>query len=1348
MSSSETMADDTNLPDQNNIKNNYHHGVEDDDLVKLKAFPEKKCNIVSRVCFTWMNPVLRVARKKQVEDGDCFLVPDTEGSAVCTRDFERVWEEKNTSDPKGTYTLHRAIATYKRRTLWISAVLETVSIVCAVAVPKIFHHFLDLLETDNYKLWHALLFCVALYVMELLRACTGNFNYWVLFRSEVGIRAGLMGAMYNKSLVLAGSSREKFSLGKAVSLMSSDIMRLDTAWYYVHFFWTSPLVFILSLGLLATIIHKAVWVSIAIIGIFFPLQVIMVYMVYRYRTRANEISDRRLKLLQEVISGIRVIKYHAWEDVFQQRIQVLRNEELRYIRRMKLVGSMVSTLTISFPALLTAVTLSAYSYFYGNLTSQTAFASTAYFDILEVVLAVLPSAMTYATEAASSLQRIQSFLRAPVHLATPHIDVGQESAVRISEGVFEWDKLSTDSTDSPKKKPASLPVIAAAAAVEDDEEGLRKRTLSVPKAGVYDMDDGLWRSSSPVLFSQVHIPFLEIARGELVAVVGPVGSGKSSLLNVIMGELIHVGGKVSLGGHIGLCPQQAWILNATIRDNILFGSPYDAEKYQRVVFECALEADIGGFPEGDLTLIGENGISLSGGQKQRISIARMVYFDPELALLDDPLSAVDAHVANHIMKECILASTCTRILVTHNLALLDQVDRILVMSNGRIAQQGSLAEILASDTPFAILLSQYFTHIQEDVEVEGEPQDFSETSSTSDVPPRSPSVLSPLPLPRCSSAGNSEELATDAVSIEAYFRYFAACGGITFLIVAALTGVLGEGGRSFSDIWMTWWSENEHLDGSVQRSNAFYVKGMLLLGSLQAVMSWVNCIVFVVGGYFASRVMHVRALKRVLSSPMSFFDGTPVGRIINRFGKDTDVVDSNLPDELNNLFFTFCVIFSPVIVVSVTKAVLVVPIVFPIIIGYYLQQLYRDISKQFQRLNILAFSPFLSNFSESYAGLLSVRAFQAQSMFTQRHHTANDNVHRSLIMFGALRRWISIRSEVIGSTLMFIIGVSCSIGRFASAITGLALTQALKITKALDWCIKQLAETEISVVCSIRLDDYGSRLLTEAPAVIEDCRPPEEWPSQGVVEFQNLTVRYRADLPPVLNNLSFSCRPRERLAIVGRTGAGKSTVLNVLFRMIEPSAGQILVDGVDICSLGLADLRSRLAIVPQDPILFSGTLRFNLDPLNQHDDAEIWQALERVHLKDLVAHSPGQLEMHVEECGSNFSIGQRQMFCLSRALLRRTCVLLMDEATANIDHQTDALVQESLREHFKGHTIITIAHRINTIIDYDRVLVLRNGSIVEFDSPKNLLADPDSLFFKMAAQHNSSSSNNMQSTSK
>ena len=1288
-----------------------------------KPFPEASCGFLSRISFQWLSPLISIGRKRQIEEWDCYEIPPSERSDKCTQEFELIWKEKN-SVPSDPFALHKSILSMRRGALAKTATIEIISVVLAVIILKVFSYFLDLFDSGSFTPTKAVLICGLLYIFELLRATMSNFNFWLMFRAEVGIRAGLMGAMYNKSLVLSGPARERYSLGKTISILSSDIIRIDSAWYFVHFFWTGPLLFFLVLGLLATILKKAVLIAGAFIFLFFPLQGFLIILVYRYRTKANDVSDQRLKLLQEVITGIRVIKYHAWESVFLKRIIILRSEELRFIRRMKFVSSIVNSLTISFPSLLTAISLSAYFYVYGTINSSIAFTSTACFDILEVVLALLPSAMTYSTEAMSSLKRIQGFLRAPVHIASRDMDPEMSSSISIVEGVFEWEKrLPKENTKSP-------------AVTMPPADELSKRKLSIPKAGVYDMDEGVWISSSPMVFKQIVIPNLEVAKGELVAIVGPVGSGKSSLLSIIIGEMVRIRGIVKVSGFIGLCPQQAWILNASIRDNILFGSPFDEAKYQQVIYQCALQSDIECFPEGDLTLVGENGISLSGGQKQRLNLARLAYFDPEISILDDSLSAVDSHVAQHIFDHCIIdgmLSHSTRIVVTHNLGILNKFDRIIVMGNGRIIQQGTFPELLASETPFSFLLGTYYSRLAEEESFPS--RALLSTPSPLTIPPKSPSVLTPLPLLKPSSrAGSSEDLISGSVSFSAYFRYLYSCGGWKFIILAIVTGILSEGGRAMSDIWMKWW-----LDDSLSKSTMYYIKGLVLLGGVQTVMSWVNCVVFIVGGYFAGRILHSKALKRLLASPIGFFDSTPVGRIINRFGKDTDLTDSNLPDELNNLLATILVIHSPLVIVSLSKIILVIPVFIPILVGYYLQHVYKSISRQLQRLNLLAFAPFLSNYSESYAGVQSLRAFNAQAMFTQRHHSANDSVHRPLFMFGALRRWISFRAEFMGSTLSFIIGIICSVGQFPSQISGLVMSQTFKISKALDWCIKQVAETEISLISAIRLEDYGSNLLTEAPAFLQGCRPPENWPSQGIVEFRNLTVRYRPDLPPVLGGVSFATKPRERIAIVGRTGAGKSTILNILFRLIEPSSGEIIIDNINIAELGLADLRSRLAIVPQDPILFSGTLRFNLDPLNEHTDDEIWQSLERVHMKDVVLRHQNseddKLEMRVEEGGNNFSIGQRQLLCLARALLRPTCILLMDEVTANIDYQTDALVQESLRVHFSQHTILTIAHRINTIIDYDRVIVLKNGLIAEFDSPAHLLADPNSLFSKMASLH-------------
>lgn len=1304
--------------------------------------PEHHSSLLSNITFSWVDDLVMSAWWGKIGDGDLYKMPEEDSSERVYDTFKKEWQLVNKTFPNDRYGLLRTILRVHKFTATKSMVLDFLVIGFTFSIPYLLKSITTIFENVDNKIADASTlkqvywWSLGLIIMEVLRLIFTNGNLWMIVRAGLQVRTALMAAMYEKSLVLTGVARQQYSLGRAVNILSSDILRIDTGWTFVNLFWTTPIFIILTFVLVAIDVIGWAWLAGGmVLLVYVPFQMVIIKKLIWYRDRTNELADRRIKMLQEVLFGIRVIKLYSWEDRFQKRVNELRQEELRLIRRMKLVAAISQTLTTSVPTLITVASLVAYAWIYGSVSSSVIFPAMAFFDLLEVPLNYLPITISYTVDALAAIRRVQAFLRAPVLVFEPEQRPDQKEAVLISEAMFAWDDPNNPMKETEEEDEQESSKMEQ---LEQEKEMAQQResSLSVPKAGVYDVTTERWIPSTPVPFSALKIKRFAIERGELVAVVGPVGSGKSSLLGCVVGEMFKISGSVSLSGRIGYSSQHAWIQDGSIRENILFGLPMDSQLYNTVIKQCALEPDLANMPDGDHTLIGEKGVNLSGGQKQRLSLARMVYSDPDIALLDDPLSAVDPHVGKVLFRDCILhghLSTKTRILVTHQLNVLPHVDRIVVMQNGQIEQVGTYEEIINSGTAFATLLTK-LAKSEEETKVA-----CSSTvlTVTEESVPVSPSCCPATPQPPPPATGSPESPfpeeghSGEAVSLAAYLHYAMYCGGSVFLLFALVTGILSEGGRSFSDVWLKWWPEAETNPSFM--SDRDFMAGLTWIAVFQTALTWFNGLVFVLGGYFASLALHQKALHRVLRTPIRFFDCTPAGRILNRFSKDMDLLDSNLPEELNNLMCAVSVIASTVVITGICDVRLLAIMPFPLAAGFLLQSIFTAAARQLQHLNVAAYSPLLSHFSTTYTGLSVLRAFRKQAEYVTKHHLLNDHCNRSYYLYVALRRWTSFRSEAIGAFLTLFMSCIGTYFQFSASVYGLALTQALKITRALDWCIKQLAETEISMVSAERVVEYAEALDSEK-AMITQVRPSPNWPQHGRIQFINLYVRYRPHLPPVLKSINLEFLPRQRVAIVGRTGAGKSTILSVLFRLVEPTAGQILVDGVDICELGLADLRTRLAIVPQEPVLFAGTMRFNLDPLSEHSDDALWLALEQTHMADTVRRIGGSLglDMAVMENGDNFSIGQKQLLCLARAVLKKTSVLVLDEATANIDLENDALIQKSLRDNFSStHTIITIAHRLNTIIDYDKVVVMRAGEVVEFDSPATLASNPHSLFSEM-----------------
>ena len=1239
-----------------------------------KVFPERRANILSRLTFSWIGDFVGKGQKNRLNRDDLYNVPKEQESKIVGQKFIKIWNrEKLREDPVTQWGLHKSIFIFSKEAIILSGFLELVKMLAGLMSPFILQYFLTAYKEYNssepkpeFGIYYMLMYCAAMCFTQLLSAFAGNWGIWILVKSGLNVRTGLMSAIYDRSLNLSGIEKKNYSIGRATKMMSSDVLRIEVYWGFLHFFWTCPLQVILAFVFLYGMFGISVLAGAAVIVLSLPIQTFLLRRMSQQRPKINEVADKRIRLLQEILAGIRVIKLYSWDNIFRNKMAKLREKELKEIREMRLSSALITTLTLALPVVASVATFICYAALGNKLTPEIVFPAITFFGRMETPLIIIPIIASYTVDAREAMVRIGKFLRAKSIAHNQKHMESKENAVVVN-AKFIWE----------------LP---------DGEED--------PDQMVFDFN-------------------ITIPKGSLVAIVGSVGSGKSSFIGAINGEMKLISGDMGVCGKIGYCPQQAWIRNCSVRDNIIFDQPFDEERYRMVIEQCALENDLANFPYGDETELGEKGISLSGGQKQRISLARMVYFNPDIAIMDDPLSAVDSQVGSTLFYDCILDGLLkdkTRILVTNQLNILAYVDQIIVLDEGRVVERGTYQELLSKDTDFSDLLKKYSNDESED-------ESGSESDSESDSDDDS---TAPLAKKKEKSTKLHSEEKREGVSAKVYWAYGVACGGLSFLLIAASFMFFTEFSRILRSFVLRAWAKEPDADF---HSYIFQYGG---LAGLQALSACANTCMFVYGGYRAAKVIHEGALARIIRSPMSFFDSTPVGRILTRFSKDLDVVDSYVAEEFNALIVTFSVIASSIILMVCIDYRICAFLPIPLGFGYFLQYIFRTISRQVQRLNAQNFSPLMSHFSETFAGLGSIRAFQVQERFFTKHHELVDIANRAPMANLSLRRWVGVRSEVMGAMLIFILSFTSVLFGVSCDLVGMLIGDTLNVIEYLDWCIKQFAETEMSLMAVERVNHYATNLETEAAEVIESNRPSPSWPENGHIVIKDLVVQYKPTLPPVIKGINLEIHAGEHVAIVGRTGAGKTSIISSLFRLLEPTYGSIIIDGIDISTIGLGDLRSKIAIVPQEPALFSGTLRFNLDPFNRYSDDEIWLALERTSMKEVAMDLPDRLDGEVQECGQNFSIGQRQLLCLTRALLLRSSIIVMDEATANIDLETDEQIQISLRENFKKNTLITIAHRINTIIDYDRIIVMDSGRVAEFDTPRALLANEYSIFYSLA----------------
>uniref|UniRef100_A0A671THT9 ATP binding cassette subfamily C member 12 n=1 Tax=Sparus aurata TaxID=8175 RepID=A0A671THT9_SPAAU len=788
-------------------------------------------------------------------------------------------------------------------------------------------------------------------------------------------------------------------------------------------------------------------------------------------------------------------------------------------------------------------------------------------------------------------------------------------------------------------------------------------------------------------------------KGNLLGVCGNVGSGKTSLISSILEQMHLLQGSLTAGGTFAYVSQQAWIFHGTVQENILMGEPFNQAK---VVDVCSLRPDLEILPYGDQTEIGERGLNLSGGQKQRISLARAVYSNKDIFLLDDPLSAVDAHVGKHIFEECIKKELHGKsiILVTHQLQYLEFCDDILVLEDGEVLESGDHQALMKSGSldlqygynyPYVILYHDQLV--------------------------------------------SKESTTEGAVSWRVYHRYCQAAGGyfINFLVI--LNIVLMIGSTAFSNWWLSYWlgkgnGTDSQGDVSQNEDLHFYqlIYGVVVI--IMIALAIVKCFFYTGVTLHAACKFHDTMFKNIINSPMSFFDTTPTGRILNRFAKDQEEVDTVLPLHMDPfLQFTLLITFTVVIISSVFPPMLVAVL----IIGAFIFQ--RSI-RHMKRMENISRSPCISHTTSTLQGLSTIHAYNTRDSHIKTFKTLNDINSNHYLLFNSGTRWLSFWLDFMAATMTLMVSLFVVLSDdkiISPSLKGLAMSYTIQLTGLLQYTVRQSTEVEARFNSVERLLEY---ITSEAPRHIKEAEIPEHWPKAGAITFQDYKMRYRENTPIVLNGLNFSIRAGEKLGIVGRTGSGKSTLGVALFRLVEPADGSIVIDGVDVMSIGLQDLRSKLSIIPQDPVLFIGTVRYNLDPFNYYTDEEIWAALEKTYMKDSISKLEEKLQAPVQENGENFSVGERQLMCMARALLRNSKIILLDEATASIDSETDALIQNTIKEAFHDCTMLTIAHRINTVMYADRILVMDNGKVAELDSPAVLMQRPDSLFASLLTAAN------------
>ncbi|BAF15609.2 Os04g0588600 [Oryza sativa Japonica Group] len=937
----------------------------------------------------------------------------------------------------------------------------------------------------------------------------------------------------------------------------------------------------------------------------------------RLQAKIMAAKDGRMKSTTEVLRSMKILKLQAWDMQYLQKLEALRNEEYNWLWRSVRLSAVTTFIFWGAPAFISSITFGACILMGIPLTAGTVLSALATFRMLQDPIFTLPDLLSVFAQGKVSGDRVAKYLQEEELKYDAVIEIPRndtEYDIEIDHGIFSWELETTSPT------------------LKDVE--------------------------------------LKVKRGMKVAICGMVGSGKSSLLSSILGEMPKLAGTVRVSGSKAYVPQSAWILSGNIRDNILFGNPYDKEKYDKIIQACALTKDLELFANGDLTEIGERGINMSGGQKQRIQIARSVYEDADIYLFDDPFSAVDAHTGSQLFKDCLMGilKDKTILYVTHQVEFLPTADLILVMQDGNIVQKGKFDELLQQNIGFEAIVGAHSQALE--------------------------SVINAESSSRVTSTENSKPADTDD-EFEAENETDDQIQGITKQESAHdVSQDINEKGRLTQD-------EEREKGGIGKKVYWAYLRA-------------------VYGG----------ALVPVTIAAQSFFQ-------IFQASNDQSVLDLEIANKLGWCVFSVIQILGTIGVMS-QVAWPVFAIFVPVtVVCFMCQRYYIPTARELARLSQIQRAPILHHFAESLTGASSIRAYGQKDRFRKSNLGLVDNHSRPWFHNISSMEWLSFRLNML-SNFVFAFSltllVSLPEGFINPSIAGLAVTYALNLNSQLASIIWNICNTENKMISVERILQY-SRIPSEAPLVVDYRRPPNNWPLDGNINIRCLEVRYAEHLPSVLRNISCTIPGRKKVGIVGRTGSGKSTLIQALFRIVEPREGTIEIDNIDICRIGLHDLRGRLSIIPQDPTMFEGTVRGNLDPVNEYSDQRIWEILDKCQLGDIVRQSPKKLDSTVVENGENWSVGQRQLFCLGRVLLKRSNVLILDEATASVDSSTDAIIQETIRDEFRDCTVLTIAHRIHTVIDSDLILVFSEGRIIEYDTPLKLLENENSEFSRLIKEY-------------
>ncbi|XP_078169806.1 ABC transporter C family member 10-like isoform X1 [Carex rostrata] len=1251
----------------------------------------------SIMSFWWLNPLMKKGYEKPLEEKD---IPDLgeidRAGTQYTIFLDKLNHKKQTSNQKSlSPSIFWTIVSCHKREIFVSGFFALLKVLTLSAGPMILNAFIKVSMGQEAFKYEGYVLAVGLFFAKCTESLSQRQWYFRTRRQGLQVRSLLSAAIYKKQQRLSNLAKLTHSSGEIMNYVTVDAYRIGEFPYWFHQTWTTSLQLCIALVILYKAVGLATISSMVVIILMVACNAPLANLQHKFQTRLMEAQDKRLKAMSESLVNVKVIKLYAWDGHFRKVIEELRQKEYVWIRAFQLRKAYNIFLSWSSPVVVSAATFLA-CYLLGiPLEPSNVFTFVATLRLVQIPVRQIPEVIGVVIQAKVAFARIEKFLEAPE---------------------LQTEKMRMDAFESMEK-----PVVMESCDFSWDEN-LSRPTL---------------RNVS-----------LVVKAGEKVAICGEVGSGKSTLLAAFLGEVPKTRGMIQVCGKIAYVSQNAWIQTGTVQENILFGSPMNKQRYQETLERCSLVKDLEMLPFGDQTQIGERGINLSGGQKQRVQLARALYQNADIYLLDDPFSAVDAQTASSLFNEYVMGALANKtvLLVTHQVDFLPTFDRVMLMSDGEILRSAAFCELFASCMEFQDLvhahketagiekLNNMVPQNNKNETINGHEISKIDGGTIKNVLQKENAKL---------SEGGSDQLIKKEerergnTGLKPFMQYLGQNKGYLYYSLLVLAHIVFVTGQISQNTWMA---------GNVQNPNVSTLKLILVylgIGFGTVFILFFRSLLLVVLGLEASKSLFSQLLGSLFRAPMGFYDSTPLGRILSRVSSDLTIVDLDVPVAFVSATSATLNAYSNLgVLAGVTWQVLFVS-VFMIVLAIRIQRYHRASAKELMRINGTTKSLMVNLLSESIAGAITIRAFEEEDRFFAKYLELIDKNASPYLYNFSSSEWLIQRLETMSAAIVASSALVMTLlppGTFGAGFVGMALSYGLSLNNSFVNSIQNQCKLENLIISVERINQYMN-IESEAPEVIEDSRPPPNWPAIGTVKIQGLKIRYRPDTPLVLCGITCTFQGGHKIGIVGRTGSGKTTLIGALFRLVEPAGGKIVIDGLDITKIGLHDLRSRFGVIPQDPTLFHGSVRYNMDPLGQFTDQQIWEVLDKCQLREAVQEKEHGLDSLVVEDGSNWSMGQRQLFCLGRALLRRSRILVLDEATASIDNATDAILQKTIRTEFVDCTVITVAHRIPTVMDCNMVLAISDGKLVEYDDPMKLMNTEGSMFRELVKEYWSLSAN-------